>query len=106
MSWYVIRRKSTGKLLPAPPVHRKGGQTHVSIEHDTGPPRLFPTAAGANVAMKLWLRGDWIQNKKFNLSIGQVQFSNSRMHLADDMEVIEVEISLKTKPTRFSLLDD
>lgn len=96
--WFAVQRKSTKRLLPAPPAMQRGGQTHISFE-EKGPPRLFPTAAGANVAMKLWLQGDWrrpdhqYDHAKGRYS-GKVQFQNSRMHLTDDVHIVEVEVSI------------
>ena len=74
------------------------------------PPRLFPTAKGANVAMKLWLRGDWTKTNytyspKNGRRKGVVAFIDPRMHLSHDLEVVEVEISLKTTVSKPSSLD-
>jgi hypothetical protein len=121
MSWYAIRRKSTGKLLPAPPISQKGGQTHASFENEGKlPPRLFRTRAGANVCMKLWLRGDWTAKRSnamtydsFGFPISSkrgpgfhIQFENSRQHLETDIEVVEVNIQVILNPTRSIDLDD
>jgi hypothetical protein len=112
--WYAIRHIPSGRLLPAPNIQQRGGQTHQSFD-SAGfmPPRLWPTHAGANVAMKLWLRGDWTRKRthprrnlppagslqgQLNIAIRRRQpyesvvFENPRTHLAPFVEVVPVEI--------------
>jgi hypothetical protein len=109
--WYAIRHIPTGRLLPAPPVKQRSGQTHTTFDCAAYmPPRLFPTKEGANVAMKLWLRGDWtsarqspqipvpnllasVLNKPRRINRRQqVVFTNSRAHMHDLVEVVPVEV--------------
>lgn len=108
--WYAIRRKSTGRLLPAPLPKHRGGQTHMSFEDDGLPPRLFASRHGAHVSMKLWLRGDWIAKEfKWEEYVkrhrGNIKFTNPRTHLEGDVEVIAVCVK-QVEVERVSIFDD
>ena len=53
---YVIRQKSTGRMLPE--IAWKKGYTHTEPESpNIAVPRLFPTVGGASRALAWWLIG-------------------------------------------------
>lgn len=53
---YVIREKSTGKMMPE--IYQKKGYTHTEPEWPyLATPRLFSSKAGASRALGQWLKG-------------------------------------------------
>ena len=59
-TYYIIREKKSGRVMPTIPDRYRGGYTHTEPQHlFCCTPRLFSTAAGASRALGAWVRGRW-----------------------------------------------
>lgn len=56
-SFWAIKHKPSGKLLPSPRGRGGRGGTFVEI-NDPGTPRLFHDAKSAKAALRFWLAGE------------------------------------------------
>lgn len=88
---YVIRQKSTGKMLPE--IYQKKGYTHTEPWWPgVATPRLFSSKAGAGRALGQWLKG----KQSAFLAGDEVIFKLETCPERDreDMEIVEVRLEL------------
>lgn len=88
---YVIREKSTGKMLPE--IYQKKGYTHTEpYWPGVATPRLFTSKAGASRAL-----GHWFKGKQSAFVVGDVVIRKLEIVCSrdpEDMEVVEVRLEL------------
>lgn len=90
---YIIRQKSTGKMLPE--IYQKKGYTHTEPESPTfATPRLFTTRAGASRALSQWIKGK--QSAFYDEIGGNVIHKLETVPERDprDMEIVEARLEL------------
>lgn len=99
MLFWAIRRKGTQEYLPLASSGSARGFTHVEpTDWSVAPPRIFPTPAGAEMALTAWVKGRMTRTR------GEHGFFNEPGHSPDvvvspvegrnraDFEVIEVRL--------------
>lgn len=86
----AIRHKPTGGLLPATSGY---GFTRTEPSHDQ-PPRLFTKRGPCKQALDRWLEGAWFEGPE-NEGIQNVQVIRKPHRRAEDMEIVEIEITVR-----------
>ncbi len=88
---YVIRQKSTGKMMPE--IYWKKGYTHTEPESPyIAVPRLFQSTAGASRALGQWLKGKQSAFVAKDEVIRKLETVPSRD--PRDMEIVPVKLEL------------
>jgi len=95
-TWFVIRHRPSGLLLPEPAGRQGRGGSHVepSVER----PRLFSSRIAARNALSAWLRGKFIRGGSGYDSFAEEYYEDPPViepqphRVKADMEIVPVEI--------------
>lgn len=99
MRFFAIRKRGTQKFLPVLPANYRAGYTWTEPT-DELPPRLYKSATGAKIGLRMWLSGgmkkDWGTTSGFSFGMDPPEPSESieivkkPERKAEDMEIVPV----------------
>lgn len=97
-TYWVIRQKSTGYLLPQTPAGTRGFTWQEPTSPEELPPRLYKTKKAASNNLNCWLKGHWVsENTMTHFDLDKDITNEHVIHYvkernAEDMEVIPVRL--------------